>query len=151
MTNQLCFKCGDAPRMPKNNGTGRHSLCETCQRAYWREKHEHQKSDTRRCKRCNETKSLDDFPQTGTQRKSICVACGGGSKRRSKPAAVPTGEKLVLIDKPRGRAVMCRIETIIDLPEDVSTGSLARELLERGYRVMAAGEVEAVVSAEAGD
>jgi len=166
MSEPMCGNCGKEPAKQKSDGTY-YRMCEACQEYYRKHKRdqtgyvargerthdvavkeriaagiEREPETVRVCKQCGLSLPIEDFPKNGAYRKTVCKQCYSSAvssgKRRSKPVATAPSEKLVLIDKRRGRAVMCRIETITDLPEGVSVGSLARELLHKGYRVMVA-------------
>lgn len=184
---KMCLKCGAAPRMWKKDGSGQLTMCETCQREYWREGHRRKVSAAprekraaveetyRTCNTCGQTKAIDQFAiNTGTARRRKCRVCysqeniekrraakGKPSVKKAKsvkaakpvtPIVSVTAPKLVLIDRVQRRVVMCVVENTQSLPEDVRVGSLARELVQSGYRVMVAGEMaESVELPEAGD
>lgn len=61
MSNELCTKCGERPRWRGPNGTNdKLTMCEPCQRAYWREhKRAAQVGTDRTCTVCGQT-----FPMT---------------------------------------------------------------------------------------
>ncbi len=146
--------------MMKKNGTGYLTMCESCQREYWRDskvkRHANKPAETSRiCKTCGEEKPIEDFPKNGKYRKRSCKSCYSSlvahkrtgrkpkTKRATKTVTPVTSqrERILLIDPVTNRHILC--EVMSERPVKPSTSVHMRKV----YRAQGV-EIEKVRSGE---
>lgn len=79
---KYCVQCGEKPRMTSSTGKAL-TMCEDCQREYWRQNKEKNKS-VKTCPTCGETKPLTEFAKNGKYRRRYCKSCYSGHVHTAK-------------------------------------------------------------------
>lgn len=126
MATNLCCKCGEAPRMKSKTGKLL-TMCEDCQREYWREKKARQTTGSASAKQ----------PPVKTAVKL----------RGAKPLAHATPQhrdvrpSVLFVDRVHGKFILCEVMSETPISHASTVAHICQFYAQLGYRVVDVVEV----------